>query len=164
MRCSGRSITCGQTILFPSSNSNTVRCSQGWTTIKRGAQSKVAQTKPSSSIATSPSHTHRRRIEMTVKEIRSLNEFRTIVRGLIPLRLTPTLTWWMNRRCQINCGKVVAIDLWATWYGPCRVISPVFEALSEENNVVEFYKVDVDDQPDIAREVGVLAVCHSFTI
>jgi len=69
----------------------------------------------------------------------------------------------MNRCHQINCGKVVAIDLWATWCSP-RSISPVFEALSEENNVVEFYKVDVDDQPDIAQEIGVRAVCYSFTI
>ncbi|KAH8992915.1 putative thioredoxin [Lactarius akahatsu] len=60
----------------------------------------------------------------------------------------------------INSGKVVAIDFWATWCGPCRAISPVFEKLAEkpEHGGVGFYKVDVDSQPDIAQEVGIRAM------
>ncbi|GLB43640.1 putative thioredoxin family protein [Lyophyllum shimeji] len=58
----------------------------------------------------------------------------------------------------INSGKVVAIDFWATWCGPCRAISPVFEALADQVEAVEFYKVDVDAQPDIAQEVGIRAM------
>jgi len=73
---------------------------------------------------------------MTVKEIKSLDEFRTI----------------------INCGKHVAINFWVTWDVPCKEISPVFEALSKGNNVVGFYKVDADDQQAIAQEVGVRAM------
>lgn len=61
---------------------------------------------------------------------------------------------------QISSGKVILIDFWATWCGPCRTISPVFEKLARENATegVEFYKVDVDDQSDIAQEVGIRAV------
>jgi len=75
---------------------------------------------------------------MTVKEIKSLDEFRTI----------------------INCGKVVAINFSVPWDVPCKEISPVFEALSEANHVVEFYKVDADasDQQAIVQEVGVRAI------
>ncbi|KAH8997188.1 thioredoxin [Lactarius hatsudake] len=60
----------------------------------------------------------------------------------------------------INSGKVVAIDFWATWCGPCRAISPIFEALAgkDEHAGVEFYKVDVDTQPDISQEVGIRAM------
>jgi thioredoxin 1 len=63
-----------------------------------------------------------------------------------------------NSTLQINSGKPVVIDFWATWCGPCRAISPIFERISGETPGVEFYKVDVDTQPDISQEVGIRAV------
>jgi thioredoxin 1 len=61
-------------------------------------------------------------------------------------------------RSQINSDKPAFIDFWAAWCGPCRAISPVFERLSESAPGGEFYKVDVDSQPDISQEVGIRAV------
>jgi len=56
----------------------------------------------------------------------------------------------------------VLIDFWATWCGPCRVISPIFEKLSNEFDGVAFYKVDVDEQADISEEVGIRAMPTFF--
>ncbi|EMD32666.1 hypothetical protein CERSUDRAFT_118691 [Gelatoporia subvermispora B] len=58
----------------------------------------------------------------------------------------------------INSDKVAIFDFWATWCGPCRVISPIFEKLASQVEGVEFYKVDVDEQGEISQEVGVRAM------
>jgi thioredoxin 1 len=44
----------------------------------------------------------------------------------------------------INQDKLVAIDFWAIWCGPCRTISPVFEKLADQFPGAIFAKVDVD--------------------
>merc|ERR1712230_5271 len=48
--------------------------------------------------------------------------------------------------------KLVVVDCFATWCGPCKVIAPEFE------DKVDFYKIDVDEVPDIAQEPGVRAM------
>lgn len=62
---------------------------------------------------------------------------------------------------QVTGGdKIVVIDFWATWCGPCKMIGPVFEKISETpaGEKVGFYKVDVDEQSQIAQEVGIRAM------
>ncbi|XP_068127458.1 thioredoxin-like [Hyperolius riggenbachi] len=54
--------------------------------------------------------------------------------------------------------KLLVIDFTAVWCGPCKRISPVFEALSHEYPDVLFYKVDVDNARDIAESCGIRAM------
>lgn len=61
---------------------------------------------------------------------------------------------------QIKQDKYTVFDFWAQWCGPCKVVSPIFERLSEQFTAVEFYKVDVDAAEDIAQEMGLRAVRH----
>ncbi|KIY72613.1 thioredoxin [Cylindrobasidium torrendii FP15055 ss-10] len=60
----------------------------------------------------------------------------------------------------INSDTPAIIDFWATWCGPCRVISPILEKLSDvaEFSGVKFFKVDVDEQEEISQEVGIRAM------
>jgi thioredoxin 1 len=46
---------------------------------------------------------------------------------------------------------LILIDFFASWCGPCRMISPVLEALEKEVPSVKFCKVDVDKSPELAR-------------
>ena len=63
---------------------------------------------------------------------------------------------------QVGKDQYTVFDFWATWCGPCRMISPFFEKLAGEVEGAEFYKVDVDAAEDISLEVGVRAVSVSL--
>jgi len=57
--------------------------------------------------------------------------------------------------------KIVIIDFFATWCGPCKVIAPVIAKMSSEDPYSEkctFYKIDVDEAPDVAQELGIRAM------
>lgn len=54
---------------------------------------------------------------------------------------------------------VVLTDFWATWCGPCRMQSPVVEALAEEmGDQVTFNKLDVDENPATAQKFRVMSI------
>ena len=52
----------------------------------------------------------------------------------------------------------VLVDFFATWCGPCKMLSPVLEEVSEENNNVTIVKVDVDEAGALAAQYGIQAV------
>ena len=56
-------------------------------------------------------------------------------------------------------GVVAVVDFWAEWCGPCRMISPIIEQLSEEyQGKVLVGKVDVDANPKISMEYGIRSI------
>jgi len=53
---------------------------------------------------------------------------------------------------------VLVLDCFATWCGPCKVIAPQVVKFSEKYANARFYKLDVDDVPDVAQELGIRAM------
>jgi len=58
---------------------------------------------------------------------------------------------------KISKGKVL-IKYEADWCGPCRMITPVIEELSNEMKDIKFYKLDVDQSPDVASQYDVMGI------
>ena len=58
----------------------------------------------------------------------------------------------------LKSDKLVLIDFFATWCGPCKMLAPVIEQIANENEDVMVVKVDVDKHPEIAKEHGILSI------
>ena len=58
----------------------------------------------------------------------------------------------------VKKDKKVLIDCYASWCGPCRVLSPVIDALAEEYKDVKFYKVNVDEAEVITSEYSIMSI------
>ncbi|MGI6536421.1 MAG: thioredoxin [Eggerthellaceae bacterium] len=59
----------------------------------------------------------------------------------------------------LNADKPVLVDFFATWCGPCKMLSPMVDQVAQEKaGQIDVYKVDVDESPDLAQEYGVMSV------
>ena len=59
---------------------------------------------------------------------------------------------------EINKKGKVLIDFWASWCAPCRMMLPVIDQLSQENESVTFLKVNVEKVPELASRYGVRSI------
>ena len=54
---------------------------------------------------------------------------------------------------------ITVVDFWATWCGPCRMMSPIIDQLADENEgKATVGKVDVDEQPELATRFGIASI------
>ena len=58
----------------------------------------------------------------------------------------------------IKSDKPVLIDFFATWCGPCRMVSPIVDEIAEENSQYKICKVDVDEEPELAGAFNVSSI------
>jgi thioredoxin 1 len=59
----------------------------------------------------------------------------------------------------MKSGVPVVVDMWAEWCGPCRILSPVVEEVSEAlGPKVKFVKINVDQNPNLAARFGIMSI------
>lgn len=62
-----------------------------------------------------------------------------------------------NFKDVIN-DDIVLVDFFASWCGPCRMLSPVLEEISEDRDSIKIVKVDVDECNSLAKTYGVMSI------
>ena len=59
----------------------------------------------------------------------------------------------------VEAAPLAMVDFWASWCGPCKMLSPAVEALAEQyEGKVLVAKVNVDEEPELARRYGVMSI------
>ena len=57
-----------------------------------------------------------------------------------------------------NSEELMVVDFFATWCGPCKMLAPVLDELSNEINDVKFVKIDTDENMDLAMEFNITTI------
>jgi thioredoxin 1 len=64
----------------------------------------------------------------------------------------------------LKSEKTVLLDFWASWCGPCRMVSPIVDEIANEYPEYKVGKVNVDEQPELAATFEIMSIPSLFVL
>lgn len=64
----------------------------------------------------------------------------------------------INNLDEIVSSGLVLLDFYADWCGPCKMLSPELEIVAKNIDEIKIYKINVDNNPEIARKYGIMSI------
>lgn len=58
----------------------------------------------------------------------------------------------------LNSQEPVLVDFWAPWCSHCRVLNPILEEFAQEAEGVRIGKVNIDEEPELAKQYGIMSI------
>ena len=58
----------------------------------------------------------------------------------------------------LRSEQTVLVDFWASWCGPCMALAPTIDEIAQEQNQVKVGKVNVDEEPELARQYRIMSI------
>ena len=62
------------------------------------------------------------------------------------------------QREVLNSDRPVLLHFWAPWCAPCRMVGPILDEIAEERSDVKVAKINIDEQPELASQFGVMSI------